>query len=245
MVPINAVIRAIRTELRALADPGRAVQGQSYSKQPLKLYGVRIPEARRISRERYAELKKSWSVHGATDFCDRMLADPYLEMKVIGPMFLGRYKKHYPETLLTPIRRWIERGDCSSWPVLDCLGMSVLIPLVDTYPELTKRTHRWTASKNMWLRRAAAVALTRPARHGVLLDEAYDVARSLLGDKEDLIHKATGWLLRDVGVTDRKRLRTFLLEWGPAVPRTTLRYAIEHFPKAERKRLLAATRATS
>jgi 3-methyladenine DNA glycosylase AlkD len=96
----------------------------------------------------------------------------------------------------------------------------------------------------MWLRRAAAVALTRPARHGLLLDEAYEVARSLLGDEEDLIHKATGWLLRDAGVTDKKRLRAFLLECGPAVPRTALRYAIEHFPKAERKRLLAATRAT-
>ena len=51
--------------------------------------------------------------------------------------------------------------------------------------------------------------------------------------------------MSDEGVTDLKRLRTFLLEWGPAVPRTTLRYAIEHFPKAERKRLLAATRAIS
>ena len=162
----------------------------------------------------------------------------------IGPMFLGRYKKHFEKTLLTRVRRWIDRGDCASWPILDCLGMEILISLVEAYPDLTKRTHRWTASRNMWLRRAAAVALTRPARHGVLLDEAYEVARNLFGDKEDLIHKATGWLLRDAGVTDRKRLRAFLLKSGPSVPRTTLRYAIEHFPKAERKRLLAATRPT-
>ena len=62
------------------------------------------------------------------------------------------------------------------------------------------------------------------------------------GDREDLAHKAVGWLLREAGRTDRARLERYLLAHGPAIPRTSLRYAIEHFPPRERRRLLEATR---
>jgi len=75
-----------------------------------------------------------------------------------------------------------------------------------------------------------------------LLDAAYGVAASLLGDREDLIHKAAGWLLREAGRTDSPRLETFLLTHGPRVPRTTLRYAIKRMPERKRRRILAATR---
>jgi 3-methyladenine DNA glycosylase AlkD len=59
---------------------------------------------------------------------------------------------------------------------------------------------------------------------------------------DDLIHKATGWLLREAGKTDMPRLEKFLLENGVAIPRTTLRYAIERFPEDKRKRLLTKTK---
>lgn len=94
----------------------------------------------------------------------------------------------------------------------------------------------------MWVRRGSAVAFVPHARKGRLLDGAYAVAELLLGDDEDLIHKAVGWLLREAGKTDAGRLTRFLLEHGPSIPRTAVRYAIERFPEKERKRLLAATR---
>ena len=59
----------------------------------------------------------------------------------------------------------------------------------------------WTRSRSLWVRRAAAVALIPMARRGQALDVAYDVAARLLDDEEDLIHKATGWLLREAGKT--------------------------------------------
>ena len=63
-----------------------------------------------------------------------------------------------------------------------------------------------------------------------------------MSDPEDLVQKATGWLLREAGRTDRKRLEEFLLIHGRKIARTTLRYAIEHFPPAEYKRLLEETK---
>jgi 3-methyladenine DNA glycosylase AlkD len=92
------------------------------------------------------------------------------------------------------------------------------------------------------LRRGAAVAFVPLARRGRELDAAYEVASRLFDDGEDLIHKATGWLLREAGTTDPRRLERFLRAEGPRIPRTALRYAIERFPPPKRKRLLAATR---
>ncbi len=74
------------------------------------------------------------------------------------------------------------------------------------------------------------------------MDAAYVIATNLLDDKEDLVHKAVGWMLREAGKVDRDRLESYLLEKGPRLPRTTLRYAIEKFPKEDRKRLLEATK---
>ena len=97
---------------------------------------------------------------------------------------------------------------------------------------------------DMWVRRAAAVSLVRLAARGLALDLAYGVADALRFDLEDLVQKAAGWLLREAGRTDRPRLERYLRANGPSIPRTTLRYAIEHFPEGPRKALLAATRAS-
>jgi hypothetical protein len=86
------------------------------------------------------------------------------------------------------------------------------------------------------------VPLARRGRH---LDTACGVARRLLGDDEDVMHKAVGWLLREVGKTDRRRLERFLRAEGSRMPRTTVRHAIERFPPDDRRRWLAATRPAS
>jgi len=84
-------------------------------------------------------------------------------------------------------------------------------------------------------------ALTGPARRGVALDEAYRTAKMLRDDSEDLIHKATGWMLREAGRTDQPRLEKWLRKEGHTLPRTALRYAIERFPEPKRRRLLLIT----
>jgi 3-methyladenine DNA glycosylase AlkD len=113
---------------------------------------------------------------------------------------------------------------------------------LDRFPDLFSTMVEWTKSPHVWVRRAAAVSLVKFARRGKHLDIAYRIARRLLADKEDLIHKAVGWLLREAGRTDSDRLVGFLCQHGPKIPRTTLRYAIERFPNQQRKRLLVITK---
>jgi 3-methyladenine DNA glycosylase AlkD len=113
--------------------------------------------------------------------------------------------------------------------------------LFDRQPELAVRLRPWARARSPWLRRAAAASLTGPVRHGHALDEAYRTAHVLRKAPEDLVHKATGWLLREAGRTDRPRLERWLKKNGRELSRTSLRYAIEHFPEPQRKHLLLVT----
>jgi 3-methyladenine DNA glycosylase AlkD len=88
-------------------------------------------------------------------------------------------------------------------------------------------------SDSMWERRISIVATHYFIRQGEFAD-TLRIAKLLLDDKEDLIHKAVGWMLREVGKRDQPTLEKFLRRHASVMPRTSLRYAIERFPKALR-----------
>jgi len=239
MKPKAAATRA-RKELRAAAGSG--IDHARFFKGEVKLLGIKTADLRAIARGLYADVRKEWELDDAVAFSESLLADDYLDIRSCGLLVLGRFSKSYPPALLPRIRRWIECGWLDTWNLIDLCCSDILGPLVAAHPSLLKKTETWAGSKNLWLRRAAAVCLIKPARKGQRLDESYRVAKKLAGDQEDLVQKAQGWLLKEAGKTDMDRLRSFLLEQGPKMSRTSLRYAIEKFPPAERNRLLAATR---
>jgi 3-methyladenine DNA glycosylase AlkD len=90
-------------------------------------------------------------------------------------------------------------------------------------------------SPRLWDRRIALVATLAFIRRGRFAD-TLKLTRKVLGDEEDLIHKAAGWMLREVGKRDLAALQKFLRQHHRAMPRTMLRYAIERFPEAQRLR---------
>jgi 3-methyladenine DNA glycosylase AlkD len=92
-------------------------------------------------------------------------------------------------------------------------------------------------SKNMWERRIAIVSTFYFIRKGEFND-SLNIAKVLLADKEDLLHKATGWMLRELGKRSSSILENFLNEYCTIMPRTMLRYAIERFSPAKRKAYL-------
>ncbi len=94
--------------------------------------------------------------------------------------------------------------------------------------------YKLARSKNLWERRIAIVSTGYFIKHGDT-EDTYKIAEMLLGDSEDLIHKATGWLLRAAGDKDRDKLCTFLTRYASTMPRTALRYSLEHLDKEERE----------
>jgi 3-methyladenine DNA glycosylase AlkD len=228
-------------QLRQRADPGRAASSQRYFKEPVQLYGLDTPTCRSMTRDLLRRVKGSWTLREAVAFCRTMVRDPHLEPRGMGFEVVAAFVGEAGPELIQQTRRWLE-GSCGSWALVDNLAPGVVTPLIDRHPEIIPDIVEWTESESMWVRRGAAVAFVPLARRGRHLDTAYEVARRLLDDPEDLMHKAVGWMLREAGRTDRPRLRRFLRTEGSRMARTTVRYAIEHFPAGERKRLLQETR---
>jgi 3-methyladenine DNA glycosylase AlkD len=119
----------------------------------------------------------------------------------------------------------------NNWDLVDlgCLHMTGSY-LFDKPRDILYKLAR---SKNLWERRTAMISTTYFIRQGEL-DDAFKIAELLLHDKEDLVHKAAGWMLRFAGSKDRKRLIAFLDRYAGIMPRTLLRYALEHFDQKER-----------
>jgi 3-methyladenine DNA glycosylase AlkD len=99
---------------------------------------------------------------------------------------------------------------------------------------------RLAASTTLWERRIAIIATFAFIKEGKF-DETLRIAHLLLADPEDLIHKAVGWMLREVGKRDLPVLKAFLQVHRQEMPRTMLRYAIEKFPEAQRQAYLKGT----
>jgi 3-methyladenine DNA glycosylase AlkD len=236
-------VRNAKAALRDAGSPKVALGSRRFFKESdtASFYGVATPELRRLEREAFRQIKGRWELPQAVAFAQSMIEAKQLEAKAFGLLTLSRFKRSYEPKLLRTAEQWLENDHCANWATVDALCPLVLTPLVTSFPELIPRVERWVRSKNLWVRRASAVIFVPLARRGERLGSAYRVSQALFGDSEDLIHKATGWLLRECGRTNRQRLTRFLLRYGPRIPRTTVRYAIERHPEAQRKKLLVQT----
>lgn len=127
-------------------------------------------------------------------------------------------------------------NNINNWDLVDTsasyiLGQYLLDKKRDILYKLSK-------SKSLWERRISIIATYRFIKEGQFKD-TLAISKNLLNDKEDLIHKAVGWMLREVGKKDEKVLIKFLTDNISSLPRTTLRYAIERFDDVRRKKFLS------
>ncbi len=238
---VSAKAQEVIAWLRERRDPERARSVQRYFKHEIIALGVDTPTVREFAASEARALRTTWTLPDATRFCDRLLQEPELEVRGFGILILSAFQREFRPSLTRAARRWLETR-LDNWALVDSFCGSVLSPLLEQHPGVEPALRQWSHARSLWVRRAAVVTLVPFARCGRQLDLAYELAREHFPDPEDLMHKAVGWLLREAGKTDPQRLRRFLERHGPAIPRTTLRYAIERLPAPDRRRLLASTR---
>ncbi len=241
----DRVARAVMADLHREGDPARARAVQRYFSDAIVALGVGVPAVRGVVRERMKPLKGVWTPADVIRCCDLLLREPEMEVRMAGVLVLASFKKALAPGLTDHAYPWL-RQRLDNWALVDLFSGAVMSPLLERYPAVgaapASPLQAWSRDACLWVRRAALVTLVPFARRGQLLDLVYRLADEHLADREPLMHKALGWLLREAGRTDAERLRAYLLRHGPAVPRTALRYAIEHFSKADRVEMMSATR---
>src|SRR5207253_1710421 len=235
----------VSRELRRLARPAGTFDVRRYFRgtADLGFYNVGTKQVRGLAKAIYRAHHREWGVDDAMTLADRLIEDRFLEMKAVAIELVALYRRAFTPRLLPAWKRWLAQGYSSNWATTDAISGYLIGPLVVAHPALAPRVASWAHVGNLWLRRASAISLIPSVRQGRSLDTAYSVARRLHGDREDLIRKAVGWLLREAGKADMARLEYYLRATGPSIPRTTLRYAIERMPRAKRRAVLAATKA--
>ena len=197
-----------------------------------RFLGVRVPDLRRVAREfRDAPLGAALALLRSPLHEERLLALVLLVERFERgdererARIYEQFRKHTP--------RYV-----NNWDLVDTSAA----PIVGAYLEARdRRPLRVLArSTSLWERRVAIVATFAYIRKRDFAD-TLAIAKLLRGDREDLIHKAVGWMLREVGNRDRDMLERFLRKHHARMPRTMLRYAIEKLPEQRRKAYLVGT----
>jgi len=228
----------LRRDLKAAADADDAVHLQRFFKTGPGQYGegdrflgIRVPTLRGLART-YRALPMGDAI--------TLLQSKWHEERLLGLLMLvDLYKRGEPldkqaiyDTYLGHTRH------INNWDLVDASAEHIVGPHLSV--DDVRVLDRLAKSPDVWERRIAMLATF----HWIKQREfrpALRIAAMLLDDDHDLIHKAVGWMLREIGKRDRSVELAFLRQHYRSMPRTALRYAIEHFPERERKQYLLGT----
>ena len=231
--------KQVLADLKGLASVGKAAELQRFFKTGPGDYaegdifiGVVVPQTRKVAA-RYKNLP-------ITEIAKLTNSDIH-EVRLCGLIILTNQFKSSKEVnerkkLFNFYVKELKSGNVNNWDLVDVTAPTLgeyLLELEDPMLILNKLAK----SKSLWERRVSIVFTFAFLRAGDL-EPTYEMAERHLGDKHDLMHKAVGWLLREMGKRDPGLLRNFLKEHSHEMPRTALRYSIEKFSESERQRWL-------
>ncbi|MFH0951196.1 MAG: DNA alkylation repair protein [bacterium] len=245
----------LQKELKSLSNPDQAkVLSGFFKTKPGqygandKFLGLTVPAQRLLAQKYYQDL----SLADIT----KLLSSPYHEDRLTGALVLvAKYQQAKKANNLIEQKKifnfyFHNSSAFNNWDLVDLTADKIvgdyLWSVIDNKTAdqrkvgrkvIEKLLFKLAQSDNLWSRRISIISTFAFIKNNRLAD-TIKLAEKLLGDKHDLIHKAVGWMLREVGKRDKKILITFLDQHLTRMPRTTLRYAIEKFPPAQRQHYL-------
>lgn len=223
----------ILSELQSIADPEKAVHLSRFFKTAPGQYGegdrflgIVVPHTRSIAKANKATPLSELQL---------LLESPWHEARLCALLILVLRSKDRKtsaeerEAIFNFYRKNMRR--CNNWDLVDLSCRDIVGEyLVDKERSLL---YQLAASDNLWEQRISIVSTWAFIRRGDFSD-TLALAKLLINHPHDLMHKAVGWMLREVGKRDRETLTDFLESYATRLPRTALRYAIEHYPEGQR-----------
>lgn len=234
-MPAARTHRHILDDLKRLSNPQIARHSARFFKTGKGEYGegdvflgIRIPLIRSKVRE-YGEVSFEETL--------KLLSSEYHEARIMAVLMLvARFQKADEEGRKKIYNSYLGNTEfINNWDIVDSSAHLITGPWLDgkSHAPLMKLAK----SRNLWERRIAMMSTLHFIRKNQF-ETTFMIAELLLNDREDLIHKICGWMLREVGKRDQKAEEAFLLKHYRNMPRTMLRYAIEKFPAGERRAYL-------
>ncbi|MCW9706157.1 DNA alkylation repair protein [Fodinibius salsisoli] len=225
----------IETALRDIADPEITEHSQRFFKTGKGEYaegdrflGIRVPNIRKVARQ-FKQLSLS-------EIEELLHSDFHEERLCALIIMVNRVKKANPEEQKKLYNLYMENTKyINNWDLVDTSAEHV----VGRYLIGKDRSilYSLAQSNDLWERRIAIMSTYHFIKNNDFAD-TLAIAELLLDDEHDLIHKASGWMLREVGNRDRETEERFLDQHVQQMPRTMLRYAIEKFPEEKRQQYL-------
>lgn len=233
----DPIISTIEQELKRQAAPKHAKSMQRWFKEELNCLGVKTPVVREIGRKYWKEIKGR-SKKEIFALCEQLLELRVHEARTIAFQWAYGLKGQYEQAAdFVVFERWLKKY-VSDWSACDDLCCKPLGALLFQYPQLLQDTFAWTKSRNRWIRRAAAVSMIYTLRKGLYTDQQIKIADALLEDKDDMVQKGYGWMLKEWSEHYPKDVFDYVMKWKSRMPRTALRYAIEKLPAKMKKQAM-------
>jgi len=225
----------VNRALREAGDPTIAAHSKKFFKaepggygEGDRFHGLRVPVVRKLARD-----ARGLSL----DKIKKLLDSPYHEARLMALVMLAeRYGRGDESTREDIYRFYLASTDrINNWDLVDASAHKIVGAHLQANSR--KPLDRLVRSKLVWDRRVAIIATYRFIQDGEV-EPTFRLAEKLLADDHDLIHKAVGWMLREAGKCDSKRLNAFLCAHAATMPRTMLRYAIEKLSPATRAKFM-------
>jgi 3-methyladenine DNA glycosylase AlkD len=228
----------VRKELQSMADPDKAAILQRFFKTGSGEYGegdifigVIVPQSRQVAKK-FSQLPLG---EVRTLLYSRIHEERLVALLILALQYSSASSSREKEEEI--VKFYIDHiKQVNNWDLVDLSAPNILGAhlLVDNR-DRRRLLYRLAGSENVWERRIAIVATHHFIRNGDFSD-TLKIAEMLLQDRHDLIHKAAGWMLREVGKGDAAAEEAFLEKHCSVMPRTMLRYAIERLSESKRRR---------
>jgi 3-methyladenine DNA glycosylase AlkD len=225
------IIARIRKDLIESVDENTKNSYSRFFKEEVKCHGIKSSVVRKIAKDYFKELKQAGKADKRNVFslCEKLLQSDYCEEAFIAFEWAYQVRDEYTEADFSVFEHWV-KDYVNNWAKCDTLCNHAVGSFIEEFPEFVENLKLWARSDNRWLKRASAVTLILPARRGLFLPEIFAISDILLTEKDDLVQKGYGWMLKEASKVHQQEVFDYVMENKKEMPRTSLRYAIEKFP---------------
>ena len=224
-----AIVDKVRQTLIGAADEKTRLSGERFFKEEVKIYGVASASAQKFSRDFFKEVK-DLPKDEILALCEEFWKSGYMEESFVACHWSDLILDRLVREDFATLERWVSLY-VSNWASCDTLCNHTVGGFIDMYPEYLGELKRWAKSSNRWVKRASAVSLIIPARNGRYLGDIFEIADILLLDKDDMVQKGYGWMLKAASQAHQNEVFEYVVRNKGVMPRTALRYAIEKMPR--------------